>query len=403
LTGAVDWRYPPDRFSAFADICSDRLMPTIIDRYLLRQFVQVLIICFLSMTGLYVVIDAFGHLDHFVDYADDHGNLLAIMGTFYAYRSLAFFDWMSGTLALVAAMFTVTWIQRHHEMTALLAAGIPRTRVLRPVIVAAILVSVFAIANRELVIPSTRQQLALDSKNLGGQQEADMQSRFDSQTNILMSGDKIVVSEEKIVRPNFMMPGGLDRYGQQLAAAEAYYVPARGERPGGYLLRGVSTPKVLLEQPSLTLNEKPVVITPRDADWLQKDALFVVSGVSFEFLSAGSVWRDYASTLELVHELRSPSTDLGVDVRYAIHSRILQPLLDTTLLFLGLPLIVSRGNRNPFLAIGLCLAVVTAFMLVKLGCQSLCLTLWLQPTLAAWLPLMIFAPVAVLLSDSLRQ
>ena len=116
-------------------------MPTIIDRYMLRQFLQVLAICFLSLAGLYIVIDAFNHLDHFVDFADTYGSLLATMGKFYAYRSLAFFDWMSGTMALVAAMFTVTWIQRHHEMTALLAAGIPRLRVLRPVLVAAILVS----------------------------------------------------------------------------------------------------------------------------------------------------------------------------------------------------------------------------------------------------------------------
>ena len=42
-------------------------MPTIIDRYLLRQFVQVLIICLLSFIGLFIVIDAFSHLDHFTD------------------------------------------------------------------------------------------------------------------------------------------------------------------------------------------------------------------------------------------------------------------------------------------------------------------------------------------------
>src|SRR3989304_1388656 len=111
-------------------------MPTIIDRYMLRQFVQVLVICFLSLIGLYIVIDAFGHLDHFVDYAEDHGSLLGTLAGFYAYRAIAFFDRTSGVLTLVALMFTVTWIQRHHEMTALLAAGITRTRVLRPVLVA---------------------------------------------------------------------------------------------------------------------------------------------------------------------------------------------------------------------------------------------------------------------------
>jgi lipopolysaccharide export system permease protein len=378
-------------------------MPTIIDRYMLRQFVQVLAICFLSMAGLYIVIDAFNHLDHFVDYADAHGGLLPTMATFYAYRSLAFFDWMSGMLALVAAMFTVTWIQRHQELTALMAAGIPRLRVLRPVLIAAVCVSFIAVANRELVIPQTRQQLATDSKNLGGQQEADMQSRFDSQSDILLGGDKIVFATKKILRPNFVLPVGLDQFGRQLTAAEASYLPAREGMESGYLLKDVSAPKVLLTESSLVLNGRPVVITPKDATWLAKNELFVVSGVSFEFLSSGSTWRDYASTRELIHELRSPSTDLGADVRYAIHSRFMQPFLDTTLLFLGLPLVVSRGNRNPYFAIGLCVGIVALFMVVKLGCQSMCVTGWLQPPLAAWLPLMIFAPLAVILSNSLRQ
>ena len=112
-------------------------MLTIIDRYLLRQFVQVFIICLMSLIGLYIVIDAFSHLDHFIDYAGKHGSLIKIMGEYYAYRGIAFFDRTSGILTLIAVMFTVTWIQRHHEMTALLAAGVSRTRVLRPVLIAA--------------------------------------------------------------------------------------------------------------------------------------------------------------------------------------------------------------------------------------------------------------------------
>lgn len=375
----------------------------IIDRYMLRQFFQVLVICFMSLTGLYIVIDAFGHLDHFVDYADQHGGLLQTLGSYYAYRSMAVFDRMSGVLALVAAMFTVTWIQRHQEMTALMSAGIPRLRILRPVILAAIGVSLVAAAGREVVIPNIRHQLALDSKNLGGEAQADLQSRFDSQTDILMGGSKVVFAGEKILKPNFVLPSGLDLYGKQLTAAEARYLPARDGMPSGYLFQGVTTPKTLLGESSLTVNDQPIVVTPRDAAWLKPDQVFVVSGVSFEFLSAGSTWRDYASTRELIHELRSPSTDLGADVRVAIHSRFLQPFLDTTLLFLGLPLVVSRGNRNPFIAVGLGMGVVTAFMLVALGCQSLGASGWLQPTLAAWLPLMAFAPLAVAMSDSLRQ
>jgi lipopolysaccharide export system permease protein len=377
-------------------------MPKIIDRYLLRQFVQVLVICFLSMIGLYIVIDAFGHLDHFVDYADKHGSLLGTMGAFYAYRAIAFFDRTSGVVTLIAVMFTVTWIQRYHEMTALLAAGIPRMRVLRPVLIAAVGVSLFAAANREIVMPSIRQHLALDSKNLGGEQESIMQSRFDS-NNILVGGERIVPATKTILRANFVLPRQLEQFGKQLTAAEARFMPAEGNRPTGYLLSGVTGPKPLLKQPPLLLDGNPVVITPVGSDWLKPDQIFVVSGLSFEFLSAGSNWRDFASTGEMLRELRAPSTDLGSDVRVAIHTRFMQPFLDTTLLFLGLPFVVTRTNRNPFLAIGLCLAVVTVFMVVVLGCQSLGSTGWLQPALAAWLPLMLFAPLAAGMCDSLRQ
>lgn len=378
-------------------------MPTLIDRYLLRQFIEVLVICFMSMIGLYIVIDAFGHLDHFVDYGEKHGGMLKILVTFYSYRSLEFFNQTSGVLTLIALMFTVTWIQRHNEMTALMAAGITRFRVLRPVIMAAMLVSLLAAANRELVLPNIRQQLSLDSKNLGGEQLASLQSRFDSQTDILLGGDKIVLAEEKIVGPKFQLPRGLDIYGKQLSAYEARFLPAHDNLPSGYLLSGVITPKALLTQPSLIKDGTPVVVTPADADWLKPHQVFVPSGVSFEFLSAGASWREFASTPELIRELRSPSTDLGADVRVAIHSRFLQPFLDTTLLFLGLPFVVTRSNRNPFLAIALCLCIVTIFMVVVLGCQSLGSSGWLQPALASWLPLILFAPLAAGMSETLRQ
>lgn len=93
-------------------------MMAIIDRYLLAQFLKVFVICFLSLTGLYIVIDGFANLDDFMIYADKHGNLLPVMAEYYGYKSLAFFDRTCGILTLIAAMFTITWIQRHHELTA---------------------------------------------------------------------------------------------------------------------------------------------------------------------------------------------------------------------------------------------------------------------------------------------
>ena len=56
-----------------------------------------------------------------------------------------------------------------------------------------------------------------------------------------------------------------------------------------------------------------------------------------------------------------------------------------------------------FLAIGLCVGLVVGFVLVVAACQYLGSIYWLEPALAAWLPLMIFIPSAVAMCEPLRR
>lgn len=378
----------------------------IIDRYMLRQFVQVFLICFLSLTGLYVVIDGFGNLEEFIEYAKlKHANVLAVMGEYYAYRTLSFFETTSGILTLISAMFTVTWIQRHNELTALQAAGISKGRVVRPVLLAVAVVAGLSAANREWVIPRCREHMSYNAQDLGGASGRKLAPLYDNQTDILLRGSNTFANKQRISEPNFLLPPALDTYGKQLTARNAYYLPAEDDKPAGYLLTEVQQPVGLENLKSLSLNGKPTVLTPLDEPWLKPDECFVVSGISFEQLSGGSTWRKLSSTWELAQSLRNPSLDFSADVRVAIHSRVTQPLLDVTLLFLGLPLILSRENRNMFLAIGLCVGVVVIFMLVVLACQFVGANYfdYVSPALAAWLPLMIFVPWAVAVSDPLRE
>ena len=379
----------------------------IIDRYLLRQFVQVFCICFVSLDGLYVVIDAFSNLDEFLHYSEKEGNLFGMMAEFYSYRSIFMFERMSSMLTMITGMFTVTWIQRHNELTALTAAGVSRTRVILPIIAAAVAISLFTCLGRELVIPRLAKQLDREPKNLRGEAGIELKPRFDNETGILMQGVYTFANEQRIQQPNFVLPETLDQYGKQLAAENAYYRPPEGDRPGGYLFKKVVRPSQLAGRASLQLAGRPVVITPRDRpDWLHADECFVVSHIHFDQLTGGRSWRQFSSTAQLIAGLSNPSLGLageyGADVRVAIHARVVQPLLDLTLLFLGLPLVLSGANRNIFAAIGLCGVVCTAFMMVVMGCQYLGEISLLEPALAAWAPLMVFVPVAVGLFDRIE-
>lgn len=375
----------------------------IIDRYLLRQFIQVFVICFSSLTGLYIVFDAFSNLDEFTKAADKQGNLLSVLGTFYAYRTVFFFDRTSGVLALISAMFTITWIQRHQELTALSAAGISTGRVIRPVIFAALSVSLFAALSREAFIPQMANQLSQDPKNLTGDKANELNPRYDLETDILFRGKETYAKDERIVEPSLFLPPGLDQHGKQLRAAEGYREQATADHPAGYRLKQVTQPANSNSLASWKLGDRVQIYTPADAPWLQPGEVFVVSNMEFEQLTGGNRARQFSSTWQLIRGLRNPSLDYGADVRVSIHSRIVQPLLDATLLFLGLPLILSRENRNLFVAIGLCASVVTVFMLIVLLCQFLGGIYFISPALAAWLPLMIFAPVSAFLAEPILR
>ncbi|MEE9603623.1 MAG: LptF/LptG family permease [Thermoguttaceae bacterium] len=376
---------------------------SIIDRYMLRQFIRTFLICYLSLTGLYIVFDAFTNLEEFLRVADKSGGLASLMVSHYTCRSVLFFDRTSGLLALVSAMFTVAWIQRHNELTALMAAGISRVRVIKPIIIAAIVVSLLSVACRELLIPRFRKELARRTIDLVGDIGQDMGPRYDNKTVILFGGKSTFGDRQLIREPNFRLPPSLSHYGRELIAENAFYKAPEGGRPGGYLMDGVRQPRGLHSRPSLKLDGRPVIITPLDEpDWLDKDQCFVVSDVDFEQLTGGA-GSSYASTAQLISGLQNRSLDFGADVRVMIHSRMVQPLLDVTLLFLGLPLVVSRTSRNVFVAIGMCVGVVTVFLLVVIGLQALGTDYLINPALAAWAPLMIFVPLAVASAISMRD
>jgi lipopolysaccharide export system permease protein len=146
-------------------------------------------------------------------------------------------------------------------------------------------------------------------------------------------------------------------------------------------------------------------MTPHDhPDWLKPNEAFFVTDVSVDELTGGTILRKFASTAELIRAAKSGSIYYSPEVRVSIHSRILRPFLDITLLFLGLPLVAARDNRNVFMAIGMCMGLVALFLIVSIACERLganCLIPY--PSLAAWAPLMIFVPAAVGMSSAMWE
>jgi lipopolysaccharide export system permease protein len=363
----------------------------LIDRYITRAQFHAFAIVFISLAGLTFVVDAFTNLEEFINHAGEAGGLAVVLGSYYGYRLISFFDATSPVIALASAMFALSWLERHNELTALLAAGITRWRIARPAIVFAAVISLIAATNRELVLPAVRHHFARNAQNLRGDANTPFDARYDHRTEILFRGRHARLIDQTIESPSLLLPPTLAHYGPQLDAGSMQWQPAAATHPAGYLLSDVREPADIDRIEPI---EPSIIITRSEADWLEPRQCFVVSEVSFEQMIGSANWRQYSSTPELVRSIANPSLGLGPDVPLRAHARFVAPLLDMSLALLGIPLVVGPSRRGIFVAVGLCVLMTVVFFAVVMGCHALATGDLLSPSLGAWVPLLILGPLA---------
>jgi len=395
----IDVGTPASYFSRVFSAQSSSFAPPsqatmLIDRYLTRAQLHAFVIVFISLAGLTFVIDAFTHIEEFISHAADSGSLAAVLGTYYGFRLISFFDTTSPVISLASAMFALSWLERHNELTALLAAGITRWRIARPTIVFAAVVSLVAATNREFVIPSIRHHFARDAENLGGDAEKTFEARYDHRSEILFRGRTARMDIQRIAAPSLLLPPTLAEYGPQIDAQEMFWKPADAGHPAGYLLVAVSEPSDIDRIQPADPGPHATILTRATAPWINAGECFVVSDVTFEQMIGSTGWSQHSSTPDLIRAIANPSLGLGADVPLRVHARFVSPFLDMSLALLGIPLVVGPNRRGIFVAVGLCVAMTVIFFLVVFGSHALAGADLVSPSFAAWLPLMILAPLA---------
>lgn len=374
----------------------------LIDRYILWTFSKIVIAAFVSFSGLYIVIDGTNSLDELYNYSKTQpGGMAQVLVDYYGPRLLDIFDQTAGLLAVLAAILTITIMQHTQELTALMAAGVSKIRVAMPLTFGTLAISFLGVANRELLLPQVRDQLAFNAQDLSGKRGHALAPRYDNHTMLMFSGAKAFPKVRRVDSPQIRLTRHFSEWGNKIQATEAFQQGRTADHPPGYLLKGVTLPTDLTSLPSIAFEDQLVLLSPADTHWLAADECFVVSDLSFQQLTGNTSFRRYLSTAELIAGLHNKSLDYGADVKVTVHHRFLAPLLDGTLLLLGLPLVLGRKQRNIVVAGCVAAAVVAAFFAVTMASQAAAANYLLQPARAAWLPLAVFGPIAYALARPL--
>ena len=360
---------------------------TTLDRQLFLAYVRSYAIVLSCLLGLYVIVDLFMNLDDFSQ--GSFRENLRHMTRYYAANVFKIFDLLTEVITLAAAVFTVAWMQRNNELLPQLSAGVPTRRVVRPVLMGAVLTLALGPLNKEFVIPTVADELVTPRDDPKRERAIDVRGGFDS-TGIHLEGYHGFRGERKVNGLYVTLPAGGSTEMAHLSAKEAVYVPPTGgPQTGGWLLYQA-------------VPELPEPLPPH-VEQLGYGKYFVATReMDFDAVSRRADWYTLAPTISLHRLLAHPDPRRQPQVAVEFHRRLVRPLVGAVMVLLGLAVILRDQNRHVFINAGLTLVLVFAFYSVVMGCKYLGDVDLIAPPLAAWLPILLFGPVAVVWFDAVH-
>lgn len=363
---------------------------TLYDRVLVRSYLKAYAVVLVSLLSLYIVVDLFTNVDEFTSSRHGLARVLQRIGVYYAYRITHIFDKLCEAIVMLAAMFTVAWMQRSNELAPLLSAGVSTRRVVRPVLLSAFVMLVVSMLNQELIIPRVSDVL-LTERDDPSSDKAIMVHGAQEPNEIHLSG-RLALRKYKMVQDmSCMIPASASQSQNDLyirAKAAFYKAPGEGHGGGGWLLTEAE-PRILPRSPVL--------------DVLESGKYFLhTQEVDFERLTRSRTWYVFASTYQLLSELNRPDSTRLASMAVLFHSRITRPVLGFLLVLMGLSVILRDQNRNVFISAGLCLVICALFFAAGIASKNLGDSEYLSPIMAAWLPVLFFGPLGFVLFDAIQ-
>ncbi len=363
-----------------------------LDKYILRSLIVNYTMALCVMISLYITLDMFVNMDEFTE----HGYPLSVVvGNIFSYywpNVFLYFSQLSGAITLFSCMAALARMRRLNELTAILASGVSLFRVARPIILFGVCTTALLVVDNELCIPSVAHLLARDHDDVDGTRAYEVLFLKDREGALLSAGAFNPLTRE-LHRMLVLTRDDGGKIVKTVEADRANWEPPTVTQPIGRwkLQRGRSV---------IRTHETGDTLRPRDSV-REEPIKYYESDLSPEAVLTRQAegWISYLSLSQLREQERA-----GVAARAPImrakHNRVAAPLISLVLLLLGIPFFLDRSPANVLGDTGKCLLAcggcyVTNFVMQSLRPET-------ETALMAWIPIFVFATVAMVLIDRIR-
>ncbi|MFA5863634.1 MAG: LptF/LptG family permease [Phycisphaerae bacterium] len=366
-----------------------RLPIKTIDRYILRGFIYSYAVSVAIMLSLYIMLDLFANIDDFTGGDKATTQIIMEIASYYFYHSFLYFAQIAGVITLVAASFTLARMQKTNELTAMLAGGISLYRVALPLIGAGLAFNALWVIDQELIIPRIADKLVLGHDEVSGKRSFSLWFLKD-RNNALLSAMMYIPKQQRMEQ---LLTMERDEQGQIVAKLSADTAEWNEQKQCWDLTRGVRYSRSVGESEFAVAGEmtrKPVQYYY--SDWKPEELV----------IRQSANWTMFLSVRQLNALLKEPHLVPNLaEVIASRHIRLTQPILNILLLFLGLPFFLNREPHNVLASVGLCLLAAISCFVVSFISQTMA-GASPHPAFAAWLPIMVFGPLAAVLMENVK-
>jgi lipopolysaccharide export system permease protein len=380
-----------------------------LDKYIARNFLTGYFVAFFVLMGLRIIIDMFINLDEF----SKHANLgvvqvMANICNFYMIQSSVYFRDFAGPINVVAAVFALGRMTKKNELVAMMASGISLKRVIMPIIFLSVLLSGLLVVDQEYIIPSLAGSIVREHDELPGRQSYSLSCLVDKNGSIInaaqysegsqtMSGASIILRKPA--------EGGLWQTAGWIRADRAVYNPVNQvwdlytetenpdgtleTTPGGELQNIIpygSTENILAHRRVLSYKTD---LTPEIIPVQRKQQS--VTLLSFSQLG------QFAKTTPRSHDRARMLLERN--------TRMTDPVINLIMLVISLTVLTCRDNKEMKSAIMVSFGITVGCLIFTFVCKMFGTEVVFEkvrPNLWAWLPVVVFMPVAVFMYDSMK-
>lgn len=375
----------------------------LLDRYLLRELLVALVVCFCAFTLLWIAADLMTELHKFQEY---HLRATDII-EYYVFIGVDDFIPIGLPVALLLALlYALTNHARYNEITAMRAAGISLVRLCLPYFVVGFLASVGLFALDEFYAPraadAAEQVLnrRVERQLTPGERQLDFNDSTVEGEGRMWHADIYDPKTSEMLNPkvSWLPTNGGPRY--RLTVKGTAVWTNHIWHFLGQVEEDIETNKFLL--PILKTN---AVAMPEFSE-TPKEIQSEVNIMQYRKTSLNSRTRKSNIPLrDIINYLRlhpHPDRKIRSWLYTKLHGRFAEPFTCLVVVFVAVPFAVGSGRRNVFVGVAASIGIFfTYFVLQQVG-LAFGETGWLWPWFGAWFPNLFFTIAGLVMMAKVR-